>query len=187
MCEIPDWDDAGCLPYTVNRIKFSPYQVSSETFVKRFAKTPERQKLLNDWLTYRRRLSEYVSFGFQWINGSFVEDVEKKRGCPPNDIDLVDFIMLSKPLTADQYKHLKKPYKLDCFMVKLPTLEELTQFPSGGLQEWYNLFVDQTACWNLQWGHSQDNESKGYLKIPFSEEDDKKALDYLQSLGGIYE
>jgi hypothetical protein len=29
--------------------------------------------------------------GFQWIDGSFIEDAEKSRGRPPADIDIITF------------------------------------------------------------------------------------------------
>jgi len=47
---------------------------------------------------YRAALRDLGLNGVQWINGSFCEDVERTRGRPPGDIDLVSLIV--RPPTA---------------------------------------------------------------------------------------
>jgi hypothetical protein len=40
--------------------------------------------------------------GFQWIDGSFVEDVEKSRGRAPGDVDIVTFA--HRPASVADFK-----------------------------------------------------------------------------------
>jgi hypothetical protein len=39
--------------------------------------------------------------GFQWIDGSFVEDCEKVRGRPPGDVDVVSLLRRPEPHAAE--------------------------------------------------------------------------------------
>jgi len=70
----------------------SPYVISPELLVAIFATSEERKLLLLQFFNYRAGLRElgFVT-GHQWIDGSFVEDVETLRGRPPGDIDFVTF------------------------------------------------------------------------------------------------
>ena len=55
--------------------------------------TDERKQLLRNLITYRQLLhSDGYLQGFQFINGSFVEDVETMQSRAPRDIDIVSFL-----------------------------------------------------------------------------------------------
>ncbi|ENC6422503.1 TPA: hypothetical protein RQN06_002863 [Aeromonas veronii] len=70
----------------------APYKVSLEAFVEHFATSKERKEILIGFIKYRYELKLLaIENGFQWLDGSFVENVEKTRGRAPNDIDLVTF------------------------------------------------------------------------------------------------
>ncbi|MDF2231534.1 hypothetical protein P2H44_03110 [Albimonas sp. CAU 1670] len=58
--------------------------------VEKFCTSKERAKLLHGLNGYRKHLFEggFVA-GTQWLDGSFIEDVERTRGRPPRDIDVV--------------------------------------------------------------------------------------------------
>lgn len=72
----------------------SPYVITPEELVAVFATTEERKSLLRDLFQYRQQLRELgFVHGQQWIDGSFVEDVELQRGRPPGDIDLLTFLV----------------------------------------------------------------------------------------------
>jgi hypothetical protein len=74
------------------RSSVSPYLVSARDFVSRYCSSPERASLLAGLFEYRRELrAAGIVDGFQWIDGSFIEDAEKFRGRPPEDIDIVTF------------------------------------------------------------------------------------------------
>ena len=102
---LPHWSNAGVLPpvrpnhlgYSPDR---SPYAVSLLTLVERFSTTPERIKILQGFLQFRACLHELgVTSGFQWLDGSFMEQVELLESRSPNDIDVVTFFELSEGQT----------------------------------------------------------------------------------------
>jgi hypothetical protein len=60
--------------------------------VLRYGVTAERAAILTGLLDYRAALRNVgIMDGFQWLDGSFVEDVEAIRSRPPSDIDVVTF------------------------------------------------------------------------------------------------
>lgn len=64
----------------------SPYQATVLEVVARFSSTAERRAILRDWLQHRREMRAHgVVQGFQWIDGSFVEDKI------PADIDVITY------------------------------------------------------------------------------------------------
>lgn len=71
----------------------TPYEASPLEVVTRFATTVGRREILAHWLDHRRLMRVLgVEVGFQWLDGSFVEDKE------PNDLDIVTFFR--RPLNA---------------------------------------------------------------------------------------
>lgn len=70
----------------------SPYEATVAEVVNRFATTPERKCILAGWLQYRQAMRAIgIRRGAQWLDGSFMEDKERLRGSPPDDLDLVFF------------------------------------------------------------------------------------------------
>ena len=92
---IPDWEYAGVLPANepddpTSEIR-SPYTASLFDLVTRFGSTQPRRRLFRGLLNFRAELhGAGLIHGFQWVNGSFVENVEARDGRSPNDIDLVN-------------------------------------------------------------------------------------------------
>ena len=71
----------------------SPYEVTAFEVVERFGSTDNRREILRKWLEHRAALRGIgLDRGFQWLDGSFVENKE------PKDIDLVSFVY--RPLAA---------------------------------------------------------------------------------------
>ena len=67
----------------------SPYRVLPAEFATMFGTSPQRLWLLSAFLEYRSELHSIgLVRGFQWVDGSFVENAEIRRGLPPNDVDL---------------------------------------------------------------------------------------------------
>ncbi|MCB1328110.1 MAG: hypothetical protein KDK28_00975 [Maritimibacter sp.] len=99
---IPRFDGGGTLPAFVGsdptgRGTRSPYRASIDDLIDRFATSRDRAKLLIGLNQYRKRLFDggFIA-GRQWIDGSFVEDVESTRNRPPKDIDVVT--LFNRPL-----------------------------------------------------------------------------------------
>lgn len=94
---IPKFEESGVHPPLIGACPTkpanqAPYKVSLEAFVEHFATSKERKEILIGFIKYRYELKLLaIENGFQWLDGSFVENVEKTRGRAPNDIDLVTF------------------------------------------------------------------------------------------------
>jgi hypothetical protein len=80
----------------------SPYAVTVVELVDRFATSPARKAILTGYLAHRRALLDLGITGIQWLDGSFLEDVENLENRSPNDIDLVTFTWRPASLTGDQ-------------------------------------------------------------------------------------
>ena len=105
---IPDWDPSGLLPPFLDSPALggsrSPYHAGLTDMVLRFGDTGDRRKLLRGLLDYRAALhAADLRVGFQWVNGSFVEDTAQHAQREPNDIDLVTFLQLPDERTQAQW------------------------------------------------------------------------------------
>lgn len=68
----------------------SPYPCTTLDLYERLGTTPERRMILMRFLDFReRRTSEGLTMGFQWLDGSFLEDIEVREGRSPRDLDVV--------------------------------------------------------------------------------------------------
>jgi hypothetical protein len=74
----------------VDRGQLSPYPCTMLDLCQRLGTTPERRAILGRFLDFRERLrGEGLTNGFQWLDGSFLEDIETRERRPPKDIDVV--------------------------------------------------------------------------------------------------
>src|SRR5438552_1910212 len=74
----------------VTSSQLSPYPCTTLDLCQRLGTTPERCAILGKFLDFRDRpRSEGLTNGFQWLDGSFLEDVETRESRPPKDLDLV--------------------------------------------------------------------------------------------------
>jgi len=98
MMPIPAWNAFGVLPPAQGGLTSagrSPYTVSLTDLVLHYGTSTERCAIIAGFLRYRAALhAAGLVAGFQWVNGSFVENVEEQEGRPPNDIDVVTFYHL---------------------------------------------------------------------------------------------
>jgi hypothetical protein len=60
----------------------SPYRVSLLDFAQRFATSTPRIEILKGFLVHRARLLAAGIIGFQWLDGSFVENIEAEGRVP---------------------------------------------------------------------------------------------------------
>ncbi|MFQ2125232.1 DUF6932 family protein [Aeromonas jandaei] len=162
---IPQFEESGVLPPFIGACPTkpanqAPYKVSLEDFVEHFATSKERRDILIGFLKYRHELKcSGIINGFQWLDGSFVENVEKTRGRAPNDLDLVTFAHRPVGCNLEDWKSFvrvnigffspemtKASYKCDAYFVDL-------DLPSKAIishtKYWFGLFSHQreTSLW----------------------------------------
>lgn len=111
---IPDFASHGALPPFISGDPTlpnarSPYQTTIHEVVDRFCTSAERAKLLKGLNEYRKHLHSggFIS-GSQWIDGSFIENVEVLRKRGPKDIDVVT--LFHRPL---KYQAEPNGWKID--------------------------------------------------------------------------
>lgn len=183
---IPELNQSGVLPPFIpeqgptDPAGMAPYKTTITEFVLCYAHTPERISILKGLLDYRRKLRSIgVRKGFQWLDGSFVENVELNRGRPPSDVDIVTFAF--RPTNdLEQWKDLvnknadlffpneaKKKYCCDAYFVDLNTHPIHVV---SNTRYWFGLFSHQRESY--LW--------KGMIEIPIECSDDQ-ALEILDS------
>lgn len=182
---IPEFNLSGVLPpfigdSSANPVASSPYTASIVEVAHELCTTQERAELFRGLLRYRADLvGSGIGQGVQWLDGSFCEAVEKIRGRPPNDIDIVtlfqrpthlqdplawhEFITANMPLLSRAM--VKATYHCDAFFVDagLPAHAVLPQ-----ITYWFGLFTHQR----------ESHLWKGILAVPLSD-DDATALKYI--------
>jgi len=181
---IPDFDHNSVIPPKLENPTrpedLSPFSCTTLELCEKFATSKERVEILFNLLKFRLTLCDLgVENGFQWLDGSFTENVEELQSRPPNDLDLVTFyseVDLSKQEFV--YKELpefftpslaKTNYKLDHYAVDL----NINPFD----------LVEYTRYWIQLFTHNRQGIWKGMLKIRLgTTESDKEALDYLNSI-----
>lgn len=161
---IPSMNASSVLPPFVGdepgqRASMSPYTAEILEFAARFGISFERVVILRGLLSYRTALRSIgVNDGWQWLDGSFVEDVEAIRHRSPADIDLVTFARLPGNIAekrifltanADLFfnrNRTKELFKCDAFFVDLDKKPELLV---DDTRYWFGLFSHQreTALW----------------------------------------
>lgn len=176
---IPAHSQSGVLPPFIpgalpsDEGAMAPYKSSLVEVVARFAISPERVKILRGLIEYRELLkARGITHGVQWIDGSFVEQVEINLGRAPNDIDVVTYCYRPQEhfdnerwgqfisINADliDAPSIKSKYCCDAYLVDLQTHP---MFLMQQTQYWFGLFSHQreTYLW------------KGLIEIPLEEDE----------------
>lgn len=176
---IPSINRSGVLPPFLpgvgptNSAAMAPYRASITELASKFASTPERVAILKGLLDFRGKMRNAgIDQGFQWIDGSFLEDCERNRGRPPKDVDLVTFARRPHQhqidadwqafVTANQdlfdRKEVKATYSCDAFYVDLFLPPEAVVSRS---RYWFGLFSHQRSTY--LW--------KGLIEVPLVDDD----------------
>lgn len=136
----------------------SPFQATPSEVVERFGRSDGRTEILARWLEHRKALARAgISEGFQWLDGSFVEDKE------PNDLDVVLFLrrpsevgareFLEKNIDILERGRVKRDFRLDLLLVDL-----------GGTARG---LVDATRYYLQLFSHQRDTFIwKGIVHVP---------------------
>ena len=119
--------------------------------------------------------------GFQWINGSFLENVEAIEERDPRDVDLVTFFHVPDGEDQESLLHAsprifspratREDYRVDAYFVQLNASAPAT-------------LVAQTTYWSSLWSHRRNGQWKGYLCVDLVPADDQAAranLDLISS------
>ena len=174
---IPDWLPTGVLPLinpsAPTMPDRSPYSVSLTDLVLRFNTSEERKAILEGFLNFREALHGLgVIAGFQWLDGSFLEDIESTESRCPRDLDVVTFFHLPAPETQRSLlqkspplfspKQTKQKFNVDAYFVVLDVRNA-------------EPLVEQSTYWYSMWSHRRSGEWKGYLQIDLDSTEDAAA------------
>jgi hypothetical protein len=175
---IPPFTASGVIPPFLKNPatgECSPYFAQSYDVAHRFATSKRRCEILLGWIEHRKRLLEIGMAGFQWIDGSFCEDLTRANR-EPGDIDVVTFYDPPEGMDPDAFdeqlatKHLgladphltKLTFLTDAYFVRL----EMKQYAAvDSVHYWFGLFTHRRV----------DNLWKGIVQVPLDANDDARA------------
>lgn len=181
---IPSFDHNHILPphlgNPANPADISPYVSNIEDFCKRFATSKERIEILKGFINLRIQLTNIgVIEGFQWVDGSFLENIEVIEGRPPNDIDVVTF---HKPISVQLKIQISKNHQ----NLISPTLSKSLYHTDHYLMNYCESpekTVQMIKYWLQLFSHNRNGQWKGMVELPLNTyQDDQNALQYLNSL-----
>ena len=157
----------------------SPYSTDTMSLVDFFATSPERIHILDGLLRFRSELYQAgITSGFQWVDGSYLENIEVLENRPPNDMDIVtftDFTGLDQQALITNHPTLfipnkaKEIYSIDAYYVELGN--QLEQESVRLVSYWYSM-----------WSHRRNGVWKGFLQIKLDSANDACARTLLNEL-----
>ncbi|HEF8772482.1 TPA: hypothetical protein RG734_001474 [Providencia stuartii] len=191
--EIPQWNESGVLPpiseSSPTSAYRSPYKTTTVELVNRYTLNKRRADILSGFLRFRSRLYDIGMIdGFQWIDGSFTENIELTESRKPNDIDVVTFFDVPEGETQNSLVQKASDLFLPDFADwRKDTFMTDAYWQPLGVSP--NLLVERTVYWYSMWAHKRDLSWKGFLQVPLSPQDDIQAKIILDDLisGGFYE
>lgn len=178
---IPSWTMSGIVPPIRPGMSGaspdrSPYKSALTDFIDQFAINQARLNILAGLIKYRQALHEIgLTEGFQWLDGSFLEDVEGAENRTPRDIDVVTFYRRPKSLNESELavklthllntEHSKNRYHVDGYGFEL-----------GSAVEPYK--IRMLTYWYSMWSHRRDGLWKGFVQIDLApiEDDDAEII-----------
>ena len=158
----------------------SPFKTDIMELCQHFATSKARVDILKGYVEFRMQCVVCGITGFQWIDGSFVENVEMRESRDPHDIDVISFIFNVTPVTIDNIKNKftefvdprqsKYRYSVDHYVVQADSDPMTT--------------INGVKYWNQLFGHNRNGVWKGMLQLPLSNDDslDTQALNFLNTL-----
>jgi len=148
--------------------------------VSGLATSAERINILWGFLDFRRALhGAGFTQGFQWVDGSFTEDVEVIEGRSPRDIDVITFVYLPDMAIVQQVVNAC-PSLLDPRVTKTHFHVDAYFVTLDGVQ--LNFLVEQTTYWYGLLSHRRDDRWKGYLRIELTPNEDSSARTTLMGM-----
>lgn len=140
----------------------SPFPCTTVHLCERLGTTPERRMILASFLDFRERLtSEGLTTGFQWLDGSFLENIESRESRPPKDLDVVTvywgYDLAFQTALQGRFPEFSAPdlakgnYSLDHYPLDAGYSPEVT--------------VELTRYWISLFSHSRLGVWKGMLRV----------------------
>ena len=185
---IPAWDARGVLPAYIGTPTLSdgrsPFKATLPDLVLRFGLSPARLAILDGFLKFRAAIhASGVTQGFQWVNGSFSEDIERIEKRDPKDIDVITYFIEPTGVTQNDLvaqhplafgvdllarKHRKDTLSVDSVPVSLTS-------PALSL-------VERSCYWYGLWSHRRNDLWKGYVEVDLSPAQDANARQVLDTM-----
>lgn len=179
---IPVWNMAGVLPpvrpgmpgHSPDR---SPYVSALVDVIESFSTSADRIAILQGFLALRARLHAIgLVSGFQWIDGSFLEQIEVLASRSPADIDVVTYfdlpagdteadVVAKHPILFD-HSHVKIAFHVDHYPAVLGKPMDASQ-------------IRQISYWYSMWSHRRDGLWKGFVQVSLDPLEDLPALQML--------
>ena len=158
----------------------SPYSMTLTETVDFFVTTEPRLNIFRGFIQYRKALHSIgICSGFQWLNGSFVEQVEVTRKKPPKDADVVTFAYLPQDCQNQRDLYLKNPNLFDPTKIK-------ADFQVDGYMFFLGISMTPEAVrnvsyWYSLWSHQRETSMwKGFIQLDLAPETDKSTEDILK-------
>lgn len=149
--------------------------------IERFGTNPQRCGILEGFLVYRSFLHGLgITDGFQWVDGSFVEDKERRRGEPPKDIDVVTYFKPPATLTRNSLSTEQESLLFDPDATKEKFRVDGLIMPFGEAST--EDFIEETAYWHGLFSHTRTGVWKGFLQIPLAAGEESEAAEYLKRI-----
>ena len=146
----------------VDRAQLSPYPCTTLDLCQRLGTTAARRAILEKYLSFRERLHNAgLVNGFQWLDGSFLEDVETRENRPPKDLDVVTVYW-------GYDKSFQAQLAINFREFASPTLAKATySLDHYNFDASFNptVTLEQTRYWILLFSHNRQGIWKGMLRI----------------------
>lgn len=186
---IPAFTQSGVLPPYIGgdpsqQAGVSPYETTLSELVVRFGTSPQRREILKGYMSHRNVLIGFGIYGFQWLDGSFIEDVEGTQQRSPNDIDVVTFF--ARPGTLSQL-HDWQAFVQSNLSVFQPLMAK-SQFKTDPYFVDVSLgpvrVIEQATYWSGLFSHQRETRLwKGMIKVWLDpQRDDANARRLLESM-----
>ncbi len=156
----------------------SPYPATLVEIASMFCASDRRKEIFRGLLEHRQRLNVIGFQGFQWLSGSFLEDIETIYGRPPRDVDVVTFFHRPATITDraawKAFIDANRPV-LDRDQVKT-AFDVDVQFIDLDMPP--AIVVSHARFWFGLFSHRRNGLWKGLLQLPLalSSDDDAAAL-----------
>jgi hypothetical protein len=140
----------------------SPFSCTTIDLCDRFNTSLHRKNILLGFLAFREKLQSLgITRGFQWIDGSFLEDIENKELRPPKDLDVVT-VFFGYDINFQIDVAAKFPEFKDRDLSKANF--SIDHFPFDATHTPIAT-IEMTRYWMQLFSHNRDSVWKGMLKI----------------------